>query len=611
LAHLFNAGTGLLTRYLCNSLKQRDDVIVQYVVSDVSFALATSAAKSAAYKYASAKTFDLTKDPKSQGFSSGSFDLVIGFHVLHATQDISTTLSHVRQLLVGGGFLAVIELDQNAWRGMIPSCLFHDFVFGSFPEWLVFNDGRNHCSLLPEEWGASLRGTGYEGFQTSIYDSTEFIFTARKAPFDDTSSPSLGLASPVFLTYKYGQEIELQREISRLDINQHLFLWLLASDGVDGAAGMGMAQSLLREFTTWEIHVAIFEDTPDETDRIDLVLRYQEYLDEDTTIRFAKDGLPHVFKVFPAPPPVSKYPSWTDPSSDDVVPLLKENQVAVDVSSWSGTFSSWKGFVGHISQTKDDGFSVGDSILGVIADAPVSNRIICHAGHIALIPSEIQTASIAEYALTMVIAAIALGPSFISRSGLQSPPVRIFLAAQDELAQVSHSFLKLLQPLVHVEIDEPSSDTRFDWVVVDSSTALQRPEVAFWHGKMLIWDTVMRDMCQTHPWSLGYSLKTILQVAAPVHSSLRSHIIHPKDQVSTSTSSKASNPVENLLFNWNKSYILLGGASDLGIHIALWMYQVSGCLTCLGRFLTLCCSEVLDILFLLRAGGGNSSMKLQ
>jgi hypothetical protein len=46
LAHLFSTGTGLLTQYFCNSLNQRDDIIVQYVVSDMLFALANSAAKS-------------------------------------------------------------------------------------------------------------------------------------------------------------------------------------------------------------------------------------------------------------------------------------------------------------------------------------------------------------------------------------------------------------------------------------------------------------------------------------------------------------------------------------------------------------------------------------
>jgi Methyltransferase domain len=542
-------------------------------VTDVSFALASSAAKSAEYKYASAKTFDLTKHPKSQGFNSGSFDIIVGFHVLHATKNISTTLSHIRQLLVAGGFLSAVEIQNS--EHLIPSCLSHDFVFGSFPEWFDLDDGRTHCSMTPEEWTASLQGTGFEGVQTSRYEGTEFFFSARKPAFEGLSSPRLGFASPVFMTYKYGQEMELQRKISRLDVNQHLYLWLLASDGVDGAASTGMAQSLLKEFTTWDIHAAIFEDTPDETDRIDLVLRYQEYLNEDTTIRFTKDGLPYVFKVVPAPPPVSKYSAWTNPRLSDIAPLLQEYEVAVDVLSCSGTFSSWKGFVGHVSQTRDEGFSIGDLVLGVVADAPDSNRIVCHAGQIVLIPSGMKTASIAEYALSMVIAVIALGPSCVSRSSSKSPPVRIFLAAQDELAQISHSFLKLLHPLANVEIDKPSSDTRFDWVVLDSHTASQRPEVGFWRGKMLIWDTVMRDMCQVRPWSLGDSLKAALQLAAPVQSSLPSHIDHPKDQALTSSSSKVSNRMENLLFNWNKSYILIGGASDLGVHIALWMYKVS------------------------------------
>jgi hypothetical protein len=59
-------------------------------------------------------------------------------------------------------------------------------------------------------------------------------------------------------------------------------------------------------------------------------------------------------------------------------------------------------------------------------------------------------------------------------------------------------FLKPLQSLAHVEI-KSSYNTQFDLVVVDSGTALQQPEVEFWCGKMLIWDTVMHDMCPTDP----------------------------------------------------------------------------------------------------------------
>jgi hypothetical protein len=556
-------------------------------VSDASFTHANSAAKSTLYKYANATTYDFSKPPISQGLILGSFDMVVGLHTLHATRDISSTLSSFRQLLVGGGSLLVVELDRSAWRGNVPGCLFHDFVFGSFSEWFDFRDGQDHCSLM-QDWDSSLLSSGYEAIQILAGGCTELLFTAQKPPFDCTGSPRLSHPSPFFLMYECGHEMELQREIRRLDVNQHLFLWLLTSDGLDGAAGMGLVQCLIQEFSAWDIHVAIFEGTPNETDRIDLVLRYQEYLDNDTAIRFSKDGLPHVFKVVPSSPPVSNRVSWADTSLGAVqqhFAPLQEYHVVVDILTWSATFSSWRGFVGYINQTKDEGFSPGDLVLGVIVDAPVSNRVVCHSGQLTLIPSEMKTAGIAEYALTMVITAIALGPSRTFCAGLRRQPLRIFLASRDELAQILHGFLKLLQPLAHVdsEIDYPSFDRQFDWIIVDSNTALQRPEVAFWRGNLLIWDKVMREMCRTDPGSLGCSLQIILKLAAPIQSSLKSPMTHPQDQIPTS--SEALGSTENL-FDRNKSYILVGGVSDLGIHIALWMYEVGGCLSCYHRFLT-------------------------
>ena len=73
------------------------------------------------------KTLDIERDPNAQGFTEGSYDLVIASNVLHATKSMDNTLENVRRLLKPGGRLALIELTRlrPAWS----------IVFGLLPGW--------------------------------------------------------------------------------------------------------------------------------------------------------------------------------------------------------------------------------------------------------------------------------------------------------------------------------------------------------------------------------------------------------------------------------------------------------------------------------------------
>lgn len=108
----------------------------------------------------------------------------------------------------------VVELNGEGWRVGSPGAIWHDFVFGGFAEWFGFVDGREHCCQSPEQWEALLLREGYEDVQTSVEKDCgmEFIFTAQR-PSALVSSNRLDLPAPVFLTYRYGQEMALQKDI--------------------------------------------------------------------------------------------------------------------------------------------------------------------------------------------------------------------------------------------------------------------------------------------------------------------------------------------------------------------------------------------------------------
>lgn len=56
---------------------------------------------------------DIEKEPSSQGYEAGSYDLVVASNVLHATARIQRTLENVKQLLKPGGKLLLIEITRR------------------------------------------------------------------------------------------------------------------------------------------------------------------------------------------------------------------------------------------------------------------------------------------------------------------------------------------------------------------------------------------------------------------------------------------------------------------------------------------------------------------
>ena len=85
-------------------------MIVEYIASDTSSALANSALNNVSYGHTFAKTFNPSRPPQEQGIEACSFD-IINFHSLHAFPNIAKVLSSLRTLLVPGGTLCMVESD--------------------------------------------------------------------------------------------------------------------------------------------------------------------------------------------------------------------------------------------------------------------------------------------------------------------------------------------------------------------------------------------------------------------------------------------------------------------------------------------------------------------
>ena len=165
------AGTGGTTRALVSELTTFANV--SYVYTDLSPGFAKNCDEcflgtAISHRF---EVLDISKNPAEQGFASGQFDIIIATNVLHATPNITETMTHVQRLLVHGGVSIISEtIEDAAWL---------DLTFGLTPGWWAFNDGvRTNSPLMSQsQWESVLADAGMP-CQYSQGDSQR-VFLAR------------------------------------------------------------------------------------------------------------------------------------------------------------------------------------------------------------------------------------------------------------------------------------------------------------------------------------------------------------------------------------------------------------------------------------------------
>ncbi|KAI8949604.1 putative polyketide synthase [Xylaria longipes] len=157
------AGTGGATKAV---FREINSSFSSYTYTDISAAFFENASSTfSRYKDRMAfKTLNVENDPVEQGFSEGTYDLVVCFFILHATSDITRCLRNIRKLLKPGGYLIVGE-GQNAWEGAATM----GFIFGPLSGWWVgAREGRILSPYVPiQDWDKHLQAAGFSGVETT------------------------------------------------------------------------------------------------------------------------------------------------------------------------------------------------------------------------------------------------------------------------------------------------------------------------------------------------------------------------------------------------------------------------------------------------------------
>ncbi|PVC81635.1 non-ribosomal peptide synthetase [Streptomyces sp. CS090A] len=151
------AGTGSTSERIFARLAGRD--VAEYRYTDISKAFLIDAERRMAGQvpYVSFSTFDVEREPGTQGLEPGRYDIVIANNVLHATQDIVQAVRHAGALLRPGGVLVLNELARNDWWSHL--------TFGLLDGWWRFTDGRRiqgGPALSSDAWREVMRECGFD-----------------------------------------------------------------------------------------------------------------------------------------------------------------------------------------------------------------------------------------------------------------------------------------------------------------------------------------------------------------------------------------------------------------------------------------------------------------
>ena len=175
-------GTGGLTQVVLEATR---GVAVEYTFTDLGRSFVTRAEQEAGkrgYQNVRFQVLDISRNPLDQGFTEASYDMVLGYNVVHATPDIRATLRHLTRVLVPGGVLCLVETVSRS--------RVDDMIWGLTEGWWVYNDTdlRTETPILSlDQWDkalemAALDGQTFPRSASARSATTAGLIVARKQP---------------------------------------------------------------------------------------------------------------------------------------------------------------------------------------------------------------------------------------------------------------------------------------------------------------------------------------------------------------------------------------------------------------------------------------------
>lgn len=204
----FGAGEGILSGLVAQAVQGLN---VQYTVTDLgrSFVLqleqrareaGVGIVSSEQYPVNSGlmfRTLDITRNPVGQGFAPHQYDFIFGLDVIHATADLTTSLTHLKTLLAPNGVLALIESVQpQRWI---------DMIWGLAEGWWYFTDGARRTSgplLDVAQWQKVLAEEGFTAVHSYHQPDSDYGLLLAQTPCEAAETADSTLPRKIELVYR-------------------------------------------------------------------------------------------------------------------------------------------------------------------------------------------------------------------------------------------------------------------------------------------------------------------------------------------------------------------------------------------------------------------------
>lgn len=175
------AGSGGTSGAILKALQEQQLTVGSYNYTDISPDFLDRAREiHGHHKNVTFKKLDIDKDPASQGFADGTYDVVIASKILHKLKSLEDSLRRCRQMLRPGGQLILLEPTDDFLMSQIVKLALPDFFVG-------LDDGRvNGPTVNLEHWDRLLRITGFAGADKTSTRTVSYCSVIVAHAVDDT-----------------------------------------------------------------------------------------------------------------------------------------------------------------------------------------------------------------------------------------------------------------------------------------------------------------------------------------------------------------------------------------------------------------------------------------
>ena len=440
------------------------------------------------------------------------------------------------------------------------------------------------------------RASGLEVEQQELKEATSSQLKSLTASSDQTYCTESSLFDPAeasVFRYCLGHEKKLQSELACLDSAIPADVWILATDGSDGNAALGLIRSLRHEYPAWTLRLIIFPFNCTWDACIQRLVALPSAMKEERDIILDAHGHALVPRMIPLPP---SHHNPADHASNTLATSLVTGKHSIEICAHSDetVLTSIYGFshlIGGLGGERRP-------MIGLVSGIDPSASGCCYIDPIALssIPPALEkNASLVVKAVPgLVIAILAQGLHTLnltervsslrvlvthSKTTTATSIVRIYTSQNISVVSVPEDTSLLgLSSLCHQQFNLILSGYQ-DLEYVQVLQSLLVPG----RGKIHLWASSTQGpaaLLQEDPWAVHDALKAAIVFleehieeykcdVCAINNSMTKHLVP-----SSAYACALANQPTSFTCDAGKTYLILGGIGSLGAYIALLLYQV-------------------------------------